>query len=98
MRKLVLASAAISAIATSGTLPAAAQLAGSQVNLPLAETQGVPAKSLAMQGASDSNNTTAVVTNPGVTNPVPGSIVVRLNATVRFYVAAESSSLDKTAG
>jgi hypothetical protein len=71
---------------------------GQTVNLPPAVIQGVPATPTAVQSANDSNNVAAAMGKPGVANPVPGSVVIRVNARVVFYGAAESSSLDKTPG
>jgi hypothetical protein len=92
MRSVLLGGTAI--IAGAILSPAVAQT----VNLPPAATQGVVSLPGAVQSANNSNNTSAAPGKPGVPNPVPGSIVVHVNARVVFYGAAESSSLDKTAG
>jgi hypothetical protein len=98
MRTLWLASASAVAFAGAAMSPARAQTAAPDMNLPPATTQGIAARPLAVQSANSSNNAAAAMGTPGVANPVPGSIVVRVNARVVFYAAAESSSLDKTAG
>jgi hypothetical protein len=101
MRTLLLAGAAV--FAGTGLLPANAQTPAQSVaptvNLPPALIQGrVPTAPGAVQGANDSNNVSAIMGTTGVARPVPGSMVIRLNARVVSYIAAESSSLDKTAG
>jgi len=101
LRPLLFSSGALAAVVAGGLAPAVAQITATNppaASLPAAVTQGIPATPLPVQGANNSNNFSAALGKPGVANPVPGSIVVRLNATVRFYVAAESSSLDTTKG
>jgi outer membrane protein OmpU len=97
MRSLLVAGATVAA---AGALsPAAAQTNPMpEMNLPPVSTQGIVARPGALQTANDSNDMAAVPSHSGVVNPVPGSVVVRINARVVYYLAAESSSLDKTAG
>jgi len=95
MRKLLLASAAALG-ASVGTMGFAS---AQTTNLPPAVLEGVPMAPQSVPGANNNNNYQAPMLPPGPTaNPVPGSIVVRVNARVIFYGAVESSSLDKTAG
>jgi hypothetical protein len=95
MRKLLLASAALLG-ASVGTMGFAS---AQTTNLPPAVLEGVPAKPQSVPGANNNNNYQAAMLPPGPTaNPVPGSIVVRVNARVVFYGAVGSSSLDKVAG
>jgi hypothetical protein len=95
MRALLLAGTAAALVTGVAVSRGAAQT----VNLPPAQLQGqVPTAPGAVQGANDSNNAAAAPGKPGVLNPVPGSMVIRLNARVVTYAAVESSSLDKTAG
>jgi hypothetical protein len=95
MRKLLLASAAVlgASVGTMGFAEA------QTTNLPPAVLQGVPAAPQSVPGANNNNNYQAPMLPPGPTqNPTPGSVVIRVNARVVFYGAAESSSLDKTYG
>jgi hypothetical protein len=95
MRKLLLASAAVIG-ASVGTMGFAS---AQTTNLPPAVLQGVPQAPQSVAGANNNNNYQAPMLPPGPTaNPTPGSIVVRVNARVVFYVAGESSSLDRTNG
>jgi hypothetical protein len=95
MRKLLLASAAVLG-ASVGTMGFAS---AQTTNLPPAVLEGFPSAPQSVGGANNNNNYQAPLLPPGaVANPVPGSIVVRVNARVIFYGAVESSSLDKTPG
>jgi len=94
--RLLLRAAATTILAGSA-IPALAQTTPT-TNLPPSPMQGIVAAPSPVQGANSSNNTAAAVGKPGVANPVPGSIVTRVNARVVFYTALESSSLDQTAG
>ncbi len=100
MRKLLMAGAAAAAMTACGLSAADAQTAppAPETNLPPTITQGVVSAPLSVQAANSSNNSAAAVSHSGVANPTPGSIVVRVNARIVFYGAAESSSLDRTAG
>jgi len=100
MRNLLMASAATAATAACGLSAANAQTVGStpETSLPPAIIEGVPSKPLGGQSANTSNNTAAAVGHSALASPVPGSIVVRVNARIVFYAATESSSLDKTPG
>jgi hypothetical protein len=92
MRKLLLASAAVLG-ASVGTMGFAA---AQTTTLPPAVLEGVVSAPQSVPGANNNNNYQAPMLPPGPTaNPVPGSIVVRVNARVVFYGAVESSSLDK---
>jgi hypothetical protein len=99
MRKLLLASAAVLG-ASVGTMGFAS---AQTTNLPPAAlapvvTQGIPAVAGTVPGANSNNNYQAPMLPPGIANPTPGSVVVRVNARVVFYVAASSSSLDTIHG
>jgi hypothetical protein len=93
MRKLLLASAAVLG-ASVGTMGFAS---AQTTNLPPAVLQGVVSAPQSVPGANNNNNYQAPMLPPGPTaNPTPGSVVIRVNARVVFYGAAESSSLDRT--
>jgi hypothetical protein len=95
MRKLLLASAAVLG-ASVGTMGFAS---AQTTNLPPAVLQGVVSAPQSVPGANNNNNYQAPMLPPGPTaNPTPGSVVIRVNARVVFYGAAESSSLDVTKG
>jgi hypothetical protein len=99
MRKLLLASAAVLG-ASVGTMGIAS---AQTTNLPPAElgpvpTQGIVAKNGSVPGANSNNNYQAPMLPPGIANPTPGSVVVRVNARVVFYTTASSSSLDTIKG
>jgi hypothetical protein len=99
MRKLLLASAAVLG-ASVGTMGFAS---AQTTNLPPAAlspvvTQGIAAVPGTVPGANSNNNYQAPMLPPGIANPTPGSVVVRVNARVVFYVAASSSSLDTIHG
>jgi hypothetical protein len=87
-------------MAAFGLLPANAQIAGNvpETSLPAAVIEGIPSKPLGGQSSNTSNNTAAAGGHSALASPVPGSMVVRVNARIVFYAATESSSLDKTPG
>jgi hypothetical protein len=100
MRKLLLASAAVLG-ASVGTMGFAS---AQTTNLPPAAltpnpmSGQVPTLPASIPGANSNNNYQAPMLPPGLANPTPGSIVVRVNARVVFYTTASSSSLDKIGG
>lgn len=93
MRKLLLGTAA-----TAAALAGAAGAASAQTTLPPTYSEGVPSKPQPVQGANNSNNYQPAFLPGGVANPVPGSIVVRLNGRVLAYGFDAGSSFDRTAG
>jgi hypothetical protein len=100
MRKLLLASAAVlgASVGTMGL--ASAQTTNlPPATLPVAPTQAsAPVLFGVVPGANSNNNYQAPMLGGGLANPTPGSVVIRVNARVVFYVAAGSSSLDVTKG
>jgi hypothetical protein len=100
MRKLLLASAAVLG-ASVGTMGfASAQTTNlPPATLPVAPTQSkTPWTFGAAGGANNNNNYQAPMIPGGAANPVPGSVVIRVNARVTFYTTAGSSSLDTIKG
>ncbi|MBS0559185.1 MAG: hypothetical protein JSR21_03930 [Proteobacteria bacterium] len=88
------------ATALTATLASARAQTGpdSEESLPPSWNQGIVARPGAVQSANNANNSAAALGKPGKANPVPGSIVVNVNARVVFYGAVQGSSLDQTAG
>ena len=99
MRIPLLTSTAIATVMAASLGQADAQTASvPETSLPPSWNQGIVSKPGAVQSANNSNNSAAALGKPGKANPVPGSIVVNINARMVFYGAVEGSSLDQTAG